>query len=65
MRKVVVTFIIVQLMFLTGAPCYSASDRCVVKKTEGNTVVLSCSKKSGNFKVNDKVKVKTDRKKSK
>ena len=61
MKKILAVSLLAQLLF-TGVPSiFGASDRCVVTKTEGNTVVLKCSKQFGNFKVNDKVKVKSNR----
>ena len=63
MKKILSVFLLVQLLFFGVQSGFGASDRCVVTKTEGTTVVLECSKKSGNFKVNDRVKVKSNRQK--
>lgn len=60
MTKIVVVFL---AMSLTYAQAFAASDRCVVKESAGRTVVLECNKKAGNFKVDDRVKVKTAKRK--
>lgn len=61
MKKILSVFLFVQLSFIGVQSVFSASDRCVVTQTQGNTVVLECSKKIGNFNVDDKVKVKSVR----
>ncbi len=61
MKKMQVIFVVLAIISYAAANVYGASDRCVVKESRGQTVVLECNKKSGNFKVNDKVKVKTAR----
>ena len=64
MKKILFVFLVAQLLFTGAQSGFSASDRCVVTKTQGSTVVLECSKKSENFRVDDKVKVKSVRTKN-
>lgn len=64
MKKIITAAVLIQLVIVGVPVAFSASDKCIVKKTQGNTVVLECSKKSKNFKVDDTVKVKSMRKAS-
>lgn len=61
MRKIVILVMIVQMAIFLSTFSFAASDKCVVKETKGKTVVLECRKSSDNFKVNDRVKVKSTR----
>jgi hypothetical protein len=59
---------IIVLSFFCGAlMCmpidgFSASNRCVVKGSEGKTLILECRDYTDNFKKGSSVKIKTDRK---
>lgn len=64
MKKLITAALLLQLLIVGVPTVFSASDKCVVKETQGNTVVLECTKKSKNFKANDTVKVKSMRKAS-
>lgn len=64
MKKIISFLIGAQLLLIPISSAFSASDKCEVKQVKGSSVVLECGKKSGNFKVKDKVKIKSMRTKS-
>lgn len=43
---------------------YAASDKCRVVEAENNQLILECAKKTGDFQVNDKIKIKSVKRKS-
>lgn len=61
MKKVISLLTLLLCISFGTMDVFGASDKCVVKESNGQTVVLECNKKSGNFKIDDKVKVKTVR----
>jgi len=62
MKKIMIVALVLQVLFTSAPFAFSASDKCVVRETKGSVVVLECTKKSRNFKLNDTVKVKSIRK---
>ena len=64
MRKLISLLIVAQLLLIAVPSAFSASDKCEVKKVKGSSIVLECGKKTKNFTVGDKVKIKSMRSKS-
>lgn len=64
MKKILIIAAVVQAGVLLAAHSYGASDNCTVVKTEKNQLILNCGKKADQFQVNDKIKIKSMRKKS-
>lgn len=61
MKKLVSVLIAIQIMFMMSLS-YAASGKCTVKKIEGDNIVIDCGKKAADFKVKDKIKIKSMRK---
>ncbi len=61
MKKLISILVIIQIMFLVSIS-FAASGKCTVKKIEGSNLVIDCGKDAGDFKVNDKIKIKSVRK---
>lgn len=64
MGKIVPILVVVQCVFLLSSWSYGASDKCTVVGAENNKLILKCNKKTGSFQVNDKIKIKSMKKKS-
>lgn len=64
MRKVLSATVVAINICMMSTLSYAASDKCTVVRVENDTLVLKCSKKNGTFRVNDKIKIKSMRKKA-
>ena len=61
MKTVIVAATIISIAFASGL-VIAASDRCVVEKSEGKTLVITCRKDTKGFKPGSEIKIKTSRK---
>lgn len=64
MKKILSILAAVQLIFIMSSFSYAASGKCTVVRVEKNQLTLDCGKKRGTFQVNDKIKIKSIKKKS-
>ncbi|TKB09347.1 hypothetical protein [Desulforhopalus sp. IMCC35007] len=64
MKKVFMITVVLPGAILFATLSYSASDNCTVVKTEKNQIILNCGKKADQFKVDDKIKIKSVKQKS-
>jgi hypothetical protein len=64
MKKIVMMTVVLPGAILFATLSYSASDNCTVVKTEKNQITLDCGKKADQFKVDDKIKIKSVKQKS-
>jgi hypothetical protein len=64
MKKIVMMTVVLPGVILFATLSYSASDNCTVVKTEKNQITLDCGKKADQFKVDDKIKIKSVKQKS-
>lgn len=64
MKKVLVILAAVQLVLVLSVWSFAVSDKCTVVRAENNKLILECNKKTGTFQVNDKIKIKSMKKKS-
>lgn len=61
MKKIIAVLTVIQIVFLMSIS-HAASGKCTVKKIEGDNLVIDCGKKATDFKVKDKIKIKSMRK---
>ena len=64
MKKILSVLVAVQCILILNSWSYSASDKCTVVGVESNKLILKCNKKTESFQVDDKIKIKSVRKKS-
>ena len=64
MKKVLVILAAVQLVLVLSIWSFGASDKCTVVRAEDNKLILECNKKTERFQINDKIKIKSMKKKS-
>ena len=64
MKKVLVILAAVQLVLVLSIWSFGASDKCTVVRAKDNKLILECSKKTERFQINDKIKIKSMKKKS-
>ena len=62
MKSIVVVSLFSGVLLCMSINGFSASNRCVVKRSEGKTLILECRDHTDNFKKGSSVKIKTDRK---
>ena len=62
--KYITTVLTITLIALFTGVGMAASDRCIVEKSEGRTLVITCKKDTGSFKPGSEIKIKTSRKKA-
>lgn len=62
MKSIVVVSLFCGVLLCMSINGFSASNRCVVKRSEGKTLILECRDHTDNFKKGSSVKIKTDRK---
>ncbi|WP_456388613.1 hypothetical protein [Desulfolithobacter sp.] len=63
-KKIQTVMAAVAMVALAGTSVLAATGKCTVTEIKENVVVLDCGKKAAKFKVNDKVKIKTIKKKA-
>ena len=61
MKTVIVAATIISIALSSGL-VIAASDRCVVEKSEGKTLVITCRKDTNGFKPGTEIKIKSSRK---
>lgn len=64
MKKIFWLLAAVQFVLIMSSWSFGASDKCTVVRAENNKLILECNKKTESFQVNDKIKIKSMRKKS-
>lgn len=64
MKKIVSILAAVQFIFIMSSWSFAASDKCTVVRAENNRLILECNKKTESFQINDKIKIKSMKKKS-
>ena len=64
MKKLLWVVAGVQFIFIMSSWSFAASDKCTVVRAENNKLILQCNKKTDSFQINDKIKIKSVRKKS-
>ena len=64
MKKIVSILAAVQLIFIMSSWSFAASDKCTVVRAENNKLILECNKKTESFQINDKIKIKSMKKKN-
>ncbi|THB71299.1 MAG: hypothetical protein D6B25_18980 [Desulfobulbaceae bacterium] len=62
MKKIITLVTLLSLVFPVSL--IAASNRCVVKESEGKVLVIECQKEVERFPKGTKIKIKTDRVKS-
>ena len=58
-KKIICAIALLSLSF--PVPLLAASNRCVVKESEGTVLVIECQKEVERFPEGTKIKIKTDR----
>jgi hypothetical protein len=64
MKKVLIILAAVQLVLVLSIWSFGASDKCTVVRAQDNKLILECSKKTERFQINDKIKIKSMKKKN-
>ncbi len=64
MKKLLWVLAAVQFIFIMSSWSFAASDKCTVVRAEDNKLILKCNKKTESFQINDKIKIKSMKKKS-
>lgn len=64
MKKILIILAAVQLVLVLSIWSFGASDKCTVVRAEDNKLILECSKKTERFQINDKIKIKSMKKKN-
>ncbi|WP_457574141.1 hypothetical protein [Desulfolithobacter sp.] len=63
-KKMQILVAAVAMVALAGTGVLAATAKCTVTEIKENVVVLDCGKRAAKFKVDDKVKIKTVKKKA-
>lgn len=64
MKKLLRILAAVQFIFMMSSWSFAASDKCTVVRAENNKLILECNKNTESFQINDKIKIKSMKKKS-
>jgi hypothetical protein len=64
MKNVLAILASVQLVLVLSTWSFGASDKCTVVGVQNKKIILECNKKTETFQINDKIKIKSMKKKS-
>ena len=64
MKKLLPIVAAIHFIFIMSSWSFGASDKCTVVRAENNKLILECNKKTESFQINDKIKIKSMKKKS-